>query len=71
VPQKAHNCRSNGLCKAFDSVRILGTGSYVPPKVSRATAYREISDLVAKQVLRQNPGKGRSASYDLVWPDKE
>ena len=50
----------------------LTTRKYVPlAKVSRATAYREISDLVAKQVLQQNPGKGRSASYDLLWTDKE
>ena len=35
--------------------------------VSRATAYREIADLLAKEILRQNPGGGRSASYDLVW----
>jgi Fic family protein len=35
--------------------------------VSRATAYREISDLLAKGILRQNPGRGRSASYDLNW----
>lgn len=37
-------------------------------KTSRATAFREISDLVGKKVLRQNPdGKGRSISYDLNW----
>ncbi len=37
-------------------------------KTSRATAFREISDLVDKKVLRQNPeGKGRSVSYDLNW----
>jgi len=33
--------------------------------VSRATAYREISDLLAKKILRQNPGRGRNASYNL------
>lgn len=37
-------------------------------KTSRATAFREISDLVDKKVLRQNSeGKGRSVSYDLNW----
>ena len=37
-------------------------------KTSRATAFREISDLVNKKVLRQNSeGKGRSVSYDLNW----
>ncbi len=38
-------------------------------KVSRATAQREISDLVEKKVLKPNPGGGRSTSYELVWPD--
>ncbi|MGD1971494.1 MAG: hypothetical protein PVF24_07765 [Desulfobacterales bacterium] len=35
--------------------------------VSRATAQRELADLVKKGILRPNPGGGRSASYDLVW----
>lgn len=35
-------------------------------KVSRATAYREISDLVIKGILTANPGKGRSVSYRLT-----
>jgi Fic family protein len=34
--------------------------------VSRATAQRELADLVQKAVLRANPGGGRSASYNLV-----
>ena len=37
-------------------------------RISRATAYREITDLLKKGVLKQNPGKGRSVSYDLAWP---
>lgn len=37
-------------------------------KVSRATAFREISDMTAKKVLCQMSGKGRSVSYDLIWP---
>jgi len=36
-------------------------------KVSRATAFREITDLVEKKVIIQNPSKGRSTSYDLNW----
>jgi Fic family protein len=36
---------------------------------SRATAQRELADLVSKGILRPNPGGGRSASYDLVWHD--
>jgi len=35
--------------------------------VSRATAYREIADLLARGVLRQNPSRGRGTSYDLKW----
>ena len=33
--------------------------------VSRATAYREISDLISKGILKQNQGRGRNVSYDL------
>lgn len=36
-------------------------------KVSRATAFREITDLLEKKVIIQNPSKGRSTSYDLNW----
>ena len=35
---------------------------------SRATAYRDISDLMTKSILTQNKGKGRSVSYNLVFP---
>ena len=35
--------------------------------VSRATAQRELADLVARGILRPNPGGGRSASYDITW----
>jgi Fic family protein len=37
--------------------------------VSRATAQRELADLVKKGILLQNPGGGRSASYDLIWDE--
>ena len=37
-------------------------------KVSRATAFREIADLLNKKILRQLPGKGRSVHYDVIWP---
>jgi len=37
-------------------------------KVSRATAYREISDLMEKKVLRQPEGRGRSVHYEPAWP---
>jgi Fic family protein len=37
--------------------------------VSRATAQRELADLVEKDVLRMNEGSGRSVSYSLCWED--
>ncbi|MDD5681231.1 MAG: DUF4172 domain-containing protein, partial [Candidatus Omnitrophica bacterium] len=47
----------------------LTTRKYVSiAGVSRATAFREIADMVDKKLLRQLPGKGRSVKYDLVWP---
>lgn len=47
----------------------LTTRKYVSiAKTSRATAFREIDDLVKKGLLVQNPAKGRSTSYDLNWP---
>jgi Fic family protein len=36
-------------------------------KVSRATAWREIEDLLQKQMLRPLPGKGRSTAYEINW----
>jgi len=37
--------------------------------VSRATAQRELADLVKKGILRQNQQRGRNVSYSLVWED--
>ena len=46
----------------------LTTRKYVAmAKVSRATAFREISDLLEKGLLAQNPAQGRSASYEVKW----
>ena len=47
----------------------LTTRKYVSlNKTSRATAFREISDLVEKKLLVQDQkSKGRSVSYDLNW----
>jgi Fic family protein len=48
----------------------LTTRKYVSlADVSRATAFREMEQLVAFGLLKQNPGRGRSASYDLNWPN--
>ncbi len=35
--------------------------------ISKATAQRELADLVQKGILRTNQGGGRSTSYDLCW----
>lgn len=34
---------------------------------SRATAFREIEDLLTRRILVRRPGGGRSVSYDLRW----
>jgi Fic family protein len=64
--------------KVIDRILEVGPGNFVGGlttrkyvsivKVSRATAFREISDMLNKKVLRQLSGKGRSVHYDLVWP---
>ncbi len=47
----------------------LTTRKYVNiAKVSRATAFREIADMLNKKILHQLSGKGRSVHYDLIWP---
>lgn len=46
----------------------MTTRKYVSlSKVSRSTAFRDISDLLEKGILIQKPSKGRSVSYDLNW----
>jgi len=46
----------------------LTTRKYVAiAKVSRATAFREIADLLEKGLLTQNPARGRSVSYEVTW----
>ena len=64
-------------CKAINRLLDAGPGGFEGgmtnrkyagmTNVSRATAQRELADLVSKGILRPNPGGGRSASYDLVW----
>ncbi len=67
--------------KAINSLLEAGPGGFVGgmtnrkyagmTHISRATAQRELADLVGKGILRPNPGEGRSASYDLVWDDTQ
>jgi Fic family protein len=53
----------------------LTTRKYISlANVSRATAFREIVQLLEWGMIRQNPGggrAGRNVSYDIVWPEKE
>lgn len=45
----------------------LTTRKYVSiAKVSRATAYRDIADLVQKKALKQNPSMGRNVNYSIL-----
>ena len=47
----------------------LSTRKYVGiTRVSRATAYRDINDLMEKKVLAKSKGKGRSVTYELIFP---
>jgi Fic family protein len=49
----------------------LTTRKYVSlAGVSRATAFREMDQLVKAGILKQNPARGRSASYDLNWDNR-
>jgi len=67
--------------KAINSLLEAGPGGFAGgmtnrkyagmTHTSRATAQRELADLVGKGILRPNPGGGRSASYDLVWDDTQ
>ena len=46
----------------------LTTRKYVGmTRTSRATAQREIADLVVKGLLVRRPGGGRSTSYEIAW----
>ena len=47
----------------------LSTRKYVAiTKTSRATAYRDITDLLRKKILMQRKAKGRNVSYELIFP---
>jgi Fic family protein len=49
----------------------LTTRKYVSlARVSRATAFRELEQLLELGILMKNPAKGRSTSYDLNWSDR-
>ena len=46
----------------------LSTRKYIGmTRTSRATAWREINDLLQKKMLRPLPGGGRSTAYEIEW----
>jgi len=48
----------------------LTTRKYVSmTKTSRATAFRDISDLLKKKILKKSKARGRSVSYELIFPN--
>ena len=57
--------------------KVLGTARWLDAdpdgfaggmnKTSRATAYRELADLVEKDCLRPTGQGGRSSGYKLLW----
>ena len=64
--------------KVLNKMLDKGEGGYVGnmttrkytalTKVSRATAYRELNDLVQKRCLLPTSDKGRAVSYVISWP---
>lgn len=64
--------------KVLNKMLDKGPGNYIGgittrkyvniTKISRATAYRELADLVAKKYLKPINEKGRSAGYEILWP---
>jgi Fic family protein len=46
----------------------LSTRKYMGmTKTSRATAWRDIEDMIRKKMIRALPGSGRSAAYEIAW----
>jgi Fic family protein len=59
----------NWVLDGFDAA--LTTSKYAKlAKCSADTALRDLQDLLARGILAQNPGGGRSTSYRLVAPDE-
>lgn len=56
------------LCHILACIRFLENEKDMGiAHTSRATAQRELADLVQKMILVRLPGGGRNASYDLNW----
>lgn len=65
--------------KVLNKMLDLGVGGFVGgmttrkymsiTKVSRATAYRELNDLVEKKCIKPLDKKGRSSAYEIIWSE--
>lgn len=56
------------LMKLLDQGGAISTQQYAHvTEVSRATAYRELNDLVQKGCLKPTANKGRNSSYKIKW----
>jgi Fic family protein len=63
VLNKLLDAGKNGFVGDMTTKKYIGL-----TKVSRATAYRELNDLVQKRCLQTTAEKGRSAAYQVLWP---
>jgi len=76
--QIAHLGLNDRQRKAVDRLLEAGAGGFNGgltnrkyrgiTKTTRETAKRDMSDMVSKGILVKNPGRGRSSSYDIIWP---
>jgi Fic family protein len=57
----------NRLLNGFDGKLTTSKWAQIE-KCSQDTALRDIDDLVARSILRKEPGDGRSTRYSLVEP---
>jgi len=63
--------------KALDRLLDAGPGGFeggltarkymAMTKVSKATATRDLADLLAKRCVQRRPSGGRSTSYEIQW----
>jgi len=75
--QHAQSSLNERQCKVVNRLLDAGPGGFEGglttrkyasmTKVSKPTAFREISRLLELGIIHQNEGGGRSVSYDLVW----
>ena len=58
------------ICEYYCLVGNITTRKHMQlTKISRATACRELTDLVEKKYLKATADKRRSAAYEINWPE--